>query len=236
MPPESRKRSASATGLQSPTDPGVGQYPEEAVDRRRILQHFTQRGRPHPADRSGYDQPLEGRGRQRTTVQLEAPALGALSSPRTGDDPREGKRILQKMTRALRRGLPGAEGLGFFRQCGDGPMTIRPRRRRRKKPPSKHLTVSVTDEEWETIPSYATRRWLSIARLATRDRAQENERPPLALDTVQQRELLALLEGDGGAPSLIADIQTRIVVMFTLPARDMLVVSSIQGILFLCGL
>ncbi len=95
VPPESRKRSASATGLQSPTDPGVGQYPEEAVDRRRILQHCTQRGRPHPADRSGYDQPLEGRGRQRTTVQLEAPALGALSSPRTEDDPREGKSLRQ---------------------------------------------------------------------------------------------------------------------------------------------
>lgn len=108
---------------------------------------------------------------------------------------------------------------------------MRPRRRRRKKSPSKHLTVSATDDEWETVRSHATRRRLSIARylvgLAARDGAQGNEGPPLALDTVQQRELLAchreifaLLEGDGSAPSLIADIQARIAVMFTLWARD----------------
>ena len=108
---------------------------------------------------------------------------------------------------------------------------MRPRRSRRKKPPSKHLTVSATDDEWEMVGSHAARRKLSRARylvgLASRDGAEANEGPPLALDTVQQRELLAhhreilsLLEGDGDAPSLIADIQARIEVMFTLWAQD----------------
>ena len=110
---------------------------------------------------------------------------------------------------------------------------MRPRRSRRKKPPSKHLTVSATDDEWEMVGSNAARRRLSRARylvgLAMRDGDQANEGPPLALDAVQQRELLAchreilaLLEGDGDAPSLIADIQARIETMFTLWAQDVI--------------
>ncbi len=37
-------------------------------------------------------------------------------SPEHQQEILEGTRILQKMTRALRRELPGAEGLGFLRQ------------------------------------------------------------------------------------------------------------------------
>ena len=107
------------------------------------------------------------------------------------------------------------------------------RRRGRKKPPSKHITVSATDDEWETVRSHATRRRQSIARylvgLAARDGTQGNEGPPLALDTVQQRdllechrEILSLLERDDNTSSLIADIQARIEVMFNLWARDMI--------------
>ena len=110
---------------------------------------------------------------------------------------------------------------------------MRSRRSRRKKPPSKHLTVSATDEEWEIVGSHAARRRLSRARylvgLAARDGAEANEGPPLALDAVRQRELLtchreilSLLEDDGDAPSLIADIQVRIETMFTLWAQDVI--------------
>ncbi len=110
---------------------------------------------------------------------------------------------------------------------------MRPRRRRRKKPPSKHLTLSATDDEWDMVKSRAPRRGLSLARylvgLATRDGTQENEAPPLALSSVQQRELLechreilSLLKGDDGTPSLIADIQARIAVMFNVWVKDMI--------------
>ena len=110
---------------------------------------------------------------------------------------------------------------------------MRPRRRHRKKLPSKHLTLSATDDEWDMVKSRAPRRGLSLARylvgLAARDGAQENEGPPLALDVVQQRELLeyhreilALLKGDDGTPSLIADIQARIAVMFNVWAKDVI--------------
>ncbi len=110
---------------------------------------------------------------------------------------------------------------------------MRPRRRRRKKPPSKHLTLSATDDEWDMVKSRAPRRGLSLARylvgLANRDGAQENDGPPLALSSVQQRELLgchreilSLLKGDDGTPSLIADIQARIAVMFNVWVKDMI--------------
>ena len=110
---------------------------------------------------------------------------------------------------------------------------MRPRRSRRKKPPSKHLTVSATDDEWEMVGSNAARRGRSRARylvgLAARDGTKDNEGPVLALNAGQQRELLecqreilSLLEGDGNAPSLIADIQARIQIMFTLWAQDVI--------------
>ena len=110
---------------------------------------------------------------------------------------------------------------------------MRPRRPRRKKAPSKHLTVSATDDEWEMVGSQADHRGLSIARylvgLAARDGVEGNEGPPVALAAVEQRELLechreirSLLEGDGDTPSLMADIQARIAVMFNLWAKDVI--------------
>ena len=112
-------------------------------------------------------------------------------------------------------------------------MAVRPRRSRRKKPPSQHLTVTATDDEWEMVGEGAARSGLSRARylvgLAMRDGAQGNEGPPLALSAVQQRELLAwhreiltLLEGDGDTASLIADIQARVAAMFNVWARDVI--------------
>ncbi len=110
---------------------------------------------------------------------------------------------------------------------------MRPRRRRRKKPPSKHLTVSATDDEWEMVRSQAAGRGLSIARylvgLAARDGAEGDKGPPLVLAGVQQRELLelhreilSLLQGDEDTSSLMADIQARVAVMFNLWAKDMI--------------
>ena len=111
-------------------------------------------------------------------------------------------------------------------------MRMRRRRRGRSRLPSKHLTISATDDEWETVRSYATRRRQSIARylvgLATKDAAEGNEGPPLVLDTGQleildsHREILSLLDLDDNAQSLIADIQVRIEAMFNLWAQDMM--------------
>ena len=68
-------------------------------------------------------------------------------------------------------------------------MRMRRRRRGRSRLPSKQLTISATDDEWETVRSHATRRRQSIARylvgLATKDAAEGDEGPPLTLDTGQ---------------------------------------------------
>ncbi len=112
-------------------------------------------------------------------------------------------------------------------------MAVRARRSRRRKPPAQHLTVTATDDEWEMVGAAAARSGLSRARylvgLAERDGADANAGPALALDAVRQRELLgchrailALLEGDGDTPSLIADIQVRIEVMFSVWAGDVI--------------
>ncbi|MDE0418894.1 MAG: hypothetical protein OXI95_18455 [bacterium] len=113
-------------------------------------------------------------------------------------------------------------------------MAVRPRRSRRKRlPTSKHLTVTATDDEWEMVGTGAARSGLSRARylvgLAMRDGAEASEGPVLALNSVQQRELLAchrgiltLLEGDGDTASLIADIQARVAAMFTVWAKDVI--------------
>lgn len=108
---------------------------------------------------------------------------------------------------------------------------MRPRRRRRSRPPAKHLTISATDGEWETVRYFAELKGLSIARylvdLVRRDAAGRNDGPPLALDDNEQVEILerlrqasALFDADGSAQSLIADMQVRIAAMFTLWARD----------------
>ena len=72
-------------------------------------------------------------------------------------------------------------------------MRMRRRRRGRSRLPSKHLTISATDDEWETVRSHATRRRQSIARylvgLATKDASGGNDGPPLVLDAAQQREI-----------------------------------------------
>ncbi len=112
-------------------------------------------------------------------------------------------------------------------------MAVRARRSRRKKPPSKHLSVTATDDEWEMVGTGAARSGLSRARylvgLAMRDGAEANEGPVLALNAVEQRELLAchreiltLLEGDGDTASLIADIQARVAAMFNVWAKDVI--------------
>ena len=110
---------------------------------------------------------------------------------------------------------------------------MRPRRRRRtrSRPPAKHLTISATDGEWETIRYFAELKGLSIARylvgLARRNAAGHNDGPPLVLDDDEQVEILERLrqaaahfDADGGAKTLIADMQVRIATMFTLWARD----------------
>ena len=110
-------------------------------------------------------------------------------------------------------------------------MKTRRRRRGRSRLPSKHIMITATDEEWETIRSHATRRRQSIARylvgLVTKDTSEGNEGPPLTLETGDQREMFdtlrrtcLLLERDDNAPPLIADIQVRVAVMFDLLAQE----------------
>ena len=95
----------------------------------------------------------------------------------------------------------------------------------------KHIMITATDEDRETIRSHATRRRQSFARylvgLATKDTFEGNEGPPLALETGDQRERFdtlrrtcLLLERDDNANSMIADIQVRVAVMFDLLAQE----------------
>ena len=111
------------------------------------------------------------------------------------------------------------------------------RRRRRRRKVGKHISLSATDAEWETIRSNATRRGLSIARylveLVERDASEEDaglrhECPELALAKEEQREQLEavreiralMLEGEDEAP-LVRDMQERIAVMFAACASAM---------------
>ena len=101
----------------------------------------------------------------------------------------------------------------------------RARRGRRAKPSSRHLSISATDGEWETVRRHADRRGLSIARylvgLVERGGPEEIAGPALALDAAEQRELLEavreiralMLEGADAAP-LVRDMQERIAVQF----------------------
>ena len=110
-------------------------------------------------------------------------------------------------------------------------MRTRRRRRTRDRPPAKHLTISATDAEWETVRYFAQLKGLSIARylvdLARRDAAGRNDGPPLVLNDEEQVEILerlretpAIFDADGSAKTLIADMQARIAALFTLWARD----------------
>ncbi len=106
----------------------------------------------------------------------------------------------------------------------------RVRRRRKARRPSKHISISATDAEWEIVRQNAERRGLSIARyllgLVERDAAEEDaglrhDHPALALAKEEQREQLEavrevralMLEGEDAGP-LVRDMQERIAVMF----------------------
>ena len=125
------------------------------------------------------------------------------------------------------------------------------RRRRRRKPASKHISISATDADWEVVRSHANRRGLSIARylveLVERDGSDEDtglrhECPGVALTAEEQREQLEsvreiralMLEGEDAGlgheclrheclrhECLVRDMQERIAVMFAAWASAM---------------
>ena len=88
------------------------------------------------------------------------------------------------------------------------------RRGRRRRKVGKHISLSATDADWETVRSNANRRGLSIARylveLVERDASEEDaglrhECPELTLAAEEQRELLeAVREVNGGGIMLHA--------------------------------
>ena len=119
--------------------------------------------------------------------------------------------------------------------------------RRRRKPASKHISISATDADWEVVRSHADRRGLSIARylveLVERDGSNEatgprHECPAVALAAEEQREQLEaireiralILEGEDAGPwhecprheCLVRDMQERIAVMFAAWASAMI--------------
>ena len=99
------------------------------------------------------------------------------------------------------------------------------RRARRRRKVGKHISISATDADWETVRRNADRRGLSIARylveLVERDASEEDAGPALALAAEEQREQLEavrevralMLEGEEAGP-LVRDMQERIAVMF----------------------
>ena len=123
----------------------------------------------------------------------------------------------------------------------------RVRRRRKARRPSRHISISATDADWEVVRSNADRRGLSIARylleLVERDASEEDaglqlKHPALALAKEEQREQLEavrevralMLEGeDAGLRHeclrhecpLVRDMQERIAVMFAAWASAM---------------
>ena len=114
----------------------------------------------------------------------------------------------------------------------------------------KHISLSATDADWETVRSNAKRRGLSIARylveLVERDASEEDagprheclrhECPELALAKEEQRELLEavrevcalMLEGED-AGSLVRDMQERIAVQFDAWASALVRVGPLGG-------
>ena len=106
------------------------------------------------------------------------------------------------------------------------------RRARRDRKVGKHISISATDADWETVRRNADRRGLSIARylveLVERDGSEEDAGPAVALAAEEQRELLEavreirtlMLEGEDAGP-LVRDMQERITVMFTARASAM---------------
>ena len=99
-------------------------------------------------------------------------------------------------------------------------------RGRRKKPRSLHLSITATDEEWETVRLNAERRRLSMARyvvglaLGEDSAAADSTEQAVALDPAEQREGLELLRrigrhvGDEESRPLIVDLQSRVAMIF----------------------
>ncbi len=113
----------------------------------------------------------------------------------------------------------------------------RVRRRRKARRPSRHISISATDADWEVVRQNADRRGLSIARylleLVERDASEEDaglqhRYPALALAKEEQREQLEavrevralMLEGEDSGP-LVRDMQERIAVTFAAWASAM---------------
>ena len=110
----------------------------------------------------------------------------------------------------------------------------RTRRRRKARRPSRHISISATDADWEVVRSNADRRGLSIARylleLVERDGSDEDSGPAVALAKDEQREQLEALqevralmleaEAEDAGP-LVRDMQERIAVMFAAWASAM---------------
>ena len=106
------------------------------------------------------------------------------------------------------------------------------RRARRDRKVGKHISISATDADWETVRRNAKRRGLSIARylveLVERDASEEDAGPALAFTPEEQREHLEavreirtlMLEGEDAGP-LVRDMQERITVMFAAWASAM---------------
>ena len=99
------------------------------------------------------------------------------------------------------------------------------RRRRHAKHPPKSLSLSATDAEWAVVKEKAERRRLSISRYAVAlvlgGGWEARDGPALVLSGDEQREMFEAvrafraLMGDGAqAPTLIADMQARVALLF----------------------
>ncbi|MDE0523544.1 MAG: hypothetical protein OXH79_16455 [Boseongicola sp.] len=100
--------------------------------------------------------------------------------------------------------------------------------------PPRHLSVSATDAEWDTVRDHAARRGLPINRylvgLVERDgRERDGSAPIMALNPAEQREILEgireirkLLSGGKDPVPLVQDMQDRVAVRFAAWAGDML--------------
>ena len=99
------------------------------------------------------------------------------------------------------------------------------RRRRAAKHPPKSLSLSATDADWAVVKEKAARRGLSISRYAVAlvlgGGWDARAGPALVLSGDEQREMFetvrafrALMGDEAEAPSLIADMQARIALLF----------------------
>ena len=98
------------------------------------------------------------------------------------------------------------------------------RRRRQGRRSSKTLTLSAKDADWALVREKAASRGLSVSRYAEAlvlGGWEARDGPPLRLDGPEQRELLgtvrefrSLLGERSQASSLIADLQTRVALLF----------------------